>query len=48
VSDSGPYGAAQSSTFFLFLYLSSFDSFGLHLAESLTLRQVCLPHKTID
>jgi hypothetical protein len=44
----GPSGAAQSSTFSSFLSLSSFYSFGLHLVESLALRQVCLSHKTID
>jgi hypothetical protein len=44
----GLLGAAQSNTFSLFLSLSSFDSFGLHLAESLALRQVCLANKTID
>jgi hypothetical protein len=30
------------------LHLSSFNSFGLHLAESMALRQVCLAHKIID
>ena len=37
VGGTGPSGAAQSSTFSMFLPLSSFDSFGLHLAESLAL-----------
>jgi hypothetical protein len=35
----GPSDATQSSTFSMVLPLSSFDSFGLHLAESLALRQ---------
>jgi hypothetical protein len=45
VGGTGPSGAAQSNTFSMFLPLSSFDSFGLHLAEFLSLRQVCLAHK---
>jgi hypothetical protein len=36
------------STFSSILCLSSFDSFGLYLAESLALRQECLAYKTID
>jgi hypothetical protein len=48
VSSSGPSGAAQISTFSSFLSLSSFDSFGLHLVESLALRQECLAYKIID
>jgi hypothetical protein len=48
VGGTRPSGAAQSSTFSLFLSLSSFDFFGLHLAESLALKLVCLAHKTID
>jgi hypothetical protein len=48
VSSSGPSGAAQISTFSSFLSLSSFDSFGLHLAESLAPRQECLAYKIID
>jgi hypothetical protein len=48
VGGTGPSSAAQSSTFSTFLPLSSFDSFGLHLVESLALRQVCLAHKTTD
>jgi hypothetical protein len=36
------------STFSWILCLSSFDSFGLYLAESLTLKQECLAYKTID
>jgi hypothetical protein len=35
------------STFSLILCLSSFDSFGLYLAESPALRQKCLAYKTI-
>jgi hypothetical protein len=38
VSSSRPSGAAQISTFSSFLSLSSFDSFVLHLVESLELR----------
>jgi hypothetical protein len=48
VSSSGPSGATQIITFSSFLSLSSFDSFGLHLAESLALRQECLAYKIID
>jgi hypothetical protein len=48
VSSFGPSGASQSSTFSSFLSLSSFDSFRLHLAESLALRQECLAYKIID
>jgi hypothetical protein len=36
------------NTFSSILCLSSFDSFGLYLAESLALRQECLAYKTID
>jgi hypothetical protein len=45
VGGTEPSGAAQSNTSSTFLPLSSFDSFGLHLAEFLSLRQVCLAHK---
>jgi hypothetical protein len=48
VSGSRPSSAVQYNTFSSFLYLSSFDYFGLHLAESLSLRKECLAYKIID
>jgi hypothetical protein len=44
VGGTGLSCATQSCTFSTFLPLSSFDSFGHHLAESLALRNVCLAH----
>jgi hypothetical protein len=48
VGGTGLSGPEQSTPFQSSFLFSPFDSFGLHLVESLALRQVCLAHKTID